>query len=204
MNVDLDVMTNLGLYIVTITVIIFCSKTLKLPSQVLVPPESECTWITEQVFCPSTASLKPWLSSTESRPHSLSLSMLDFGFIILESQLSCVNWNRQKWFQTSCVRSCVVIIHIFISIFLRACGCFWTAQRSAVNQTGVVITFFFSFVLSIISVPCVLLFLKQRKQQNFLHHRYFVVINQTVIIMIVINQEISNDVVVHSWHLWLN
>uniref|UniRef100_UPI0037E8BD43 tripartite motif-containing protein 16-like n=1 Tax=Semicossyphus pulcher TaxID=241346 RepID=UPI0037E8BD43 len=28
-------------------------------SQVLGPPESECTWITEQVFCPSTASLKP-------------------------------------------------------------------------------------------------------------------------------------------------
>ncbi|CAK6982308.1 tripartite motif-containing protein 16-like, partial [Scomber scombrus] len=37
----------------------FYFNNIKLPSQVLVPPESECTWITEQVFCPSTASLKP-------------------------------------------------------------------------------------------------------------------------------------------------
>ena len=59
MNVDLDAMANLGLYIITRTVMYSGSTTSQLPSQVLIPPESECTWITEQVFCPSTASLKP-------------------------------------------------------------------------------------------------------------------------------------------------
>ncbi|XP_053197426.1 tripartite motif-containing protein 16-like [Scomber japonicus] len=68
MNLYLDVMTNLGLYIVTLTGMNFTSTTFRLPSQVLFPPESECTWITEQVFCPSTVSLKPGLSSAESRP----------------------------------------------------------------------------------------------------------------------------------------
>ena len=61
--------------------------------QVLGPPESECTWITVQVFCPSTASLTPWLSSTESRPHSLCLCMLELRFGRMEPQPSSVNSN---------------------------------------------------------------------------------------------------------------
>ena len=59
MEVDLDLMINLGLYFVPQTVIYFGTTASEPPSQVLSPPELECTWITEQVFCPSTASLKP-------------------------------------------------------------------------------------------------------------------------------------------------
>ena len=171
----------------------------------------------------------------------------------MEPQLSCVNSNRQKSFQTSCVRfggwwiwksvaiyilksqfpTHVVILHVFVSIVSESSllWCFWTAQRSAVNQTEIVNTFLsfvvlmmfwvslnvtfscvflsmeaitahddvfylhwrffrwkykllfvlnvsFMFVLMylfvVVSLP--LQHLKQRKQQNFLHHRYFVLI----------------------------
>ena len=107
MNVDLDLMTNLGGYFVPEMAITFGTTMSKLLSQVLSPPELECTWITVQVFCPSTASLTPWLSSTESRPHSLSLSMLDFGSAGLEVLLSFVNSNRLKSFQGQWVKLCV-------------------------------------------------------------------------------------------------
>ena len=59
MNVDLEDMSNLGHEDVIISVISFGTTTSKLPSQVLGPPELECTWITVQVFCPSTGSLTP-------------------------------------------------------------------------------------------------------------------------------------------------
>ena len=58
-KVDLEEMTTRGLYIVPQTVTYFITTASVPPSQVLGPPELECTWITEQVFCPSTASLKP-------------------------------------------------------------------------------------------------------------------------------------------------
>uniref|UniRef100_A0A8D2ZVE6 E3 ubiquitin/ISG15 ligase TRIM25-like n=1 Tax=Scophthalmus maximus TaxID=52904 RepID=A0A8D2ZVE6_SCOMX len=45
--------------IVMKTLITFVTTVSKLQSQVRCPPESECTWITVQVFCPSTASLTP-------------------------------------------------------------------------------------------------------------------------------------------------
>ena len=91
-----DSMTNLGSCIVSKTLTAFITTVSKLLSQVLSPLlESGCSWITVQVFCPSIASLKWWLSSTESRPHSLSLSMRILVFV-LESLLSSVNSNRQQ------------------------------------------------------------------------------------------------------------
>ena len=50
--------------------------------------------------------------------------MLEFGFVILETQLSSVNSNSQKSFQTSCVRFCVEFLH-FLCL-----QCFWTAEIS--------------------------------------------------------------------------
>ena len=100
----------------------FITTTSKLPSQVLGPPELECTWITVQVFCPSTASLTPWLSSTESRPHSLSRSVLDFMFIL--TLLSSVNSNRQKSFKRQ-----------WVKLILSSCLWLIVELSSSVNQT---------------------------------------------------------------------
>ena len=129
MKVHLDVMTNPGRYISPMTVVNFGTTITKLLSQVLSPPELECTWITVQVFCPSTASLTPWLSSTESRPHSLSRSVLDFG-LALEALLSCVNSNKQKSFQGQWVKVCVWILEliflfcpVLLCLLLRADCC---------------------------------------------------------------------------------
>ena len=95
MKVYLDPMTNLGLYIVKIQVMYFGTTVSSLPSQVPGPPQWESTWIILQVLCPSTASLTPWLSSTESRPPSLSLFMLDSGFTMMVHQLSWWNWSEE-------------------------------------------------------------------------------------------------------------
>lgn len=59
MNVDLKTMTNLKCYVVSEAVMTFIVTVFTLQSQVLSPPQLECTLITVQVFCPSTASLQP-------------------------------------------------------------------------------------------------------------------------------------------------
>ena len=56
MNVCLDTTTNRGCQIVKQTIMTFITTVSELRSQALSPPELECTWITVQVFCPSTAS----------------------------------------------------------------------------------------------------------------------------------------------------
>lgn len=75
-SASLDLMTNPGVYFVSQMVTCFITTSSGLLSHLPSPPDWECSWTTQQVFCPSTESLEPWSASTESRPDSLSRYLL--------------------------------------------------------------------------------------------------------------------------------
>ena len=111
--------------------------------------------------------------------------MLDFVFVLLEPQLSCVNSNRQKSFQTSCVRFCCnsscfclhcfweLVAVVFLNCTEISCQSNWDCQHFFVKSFVVLMMFWVSLN---VTFSCVFLSMEAIAAHDdvfYLHWRFF-------------------------------